>query len=103
MSQNKRAISMNLINGSGNSNEDTLIVKFAPSDKKITIDQPQEKECSSKQGLHDGWTRATIIVKESHMDMIRAIAYWDRLTVKDLMEKIFDDYLKSKNIKAIPK
>ena len=60
------------------------------------------REKTTCKGLPDGWTRATFIVKEEHLQKIKAIAYWERLTVKELLEEALDTYLSHKEIPEIP-
>ena len=63
----------------------------------------QNKQSSSKNGLPYGWTRATFIVKEEYSKKLKALAYWDRVTVKELMDNLLADYFKGKKIRSIPK
>jgi len=57
---------------------------------------------TSQQGLVEGWTRATFIIKQNHCEKLKALAYWDRKTVKDVIDEALHAYLKSKKVKAIP-
>ena len=53
------------------------------------------KEVSSVQkGLKIGETRATFIVKEEALEKIKAIAYWDRQNIKDIVQLAIDAYIK---------
>ncbi len=53
------------------------------------------KEVSSVQkGLKIGETRATFIVKEEALEKIKAIAYWDRQNIKDIVQIAIDAYIK---------
>jgi hypothetical protein len=55
----------------------------------------EKKEASSVQkGLKAGETRATFIVQETALDKIKAIAYWDRCNIKDVINTAFDQYIK---------
>ncbi len=65
--------------------------------------KPVEPVKTSQQGLPNGWTRATFIIQEEHASKLKALAYWDRLTVKELMDEALTNFLKKKRIKAIPK
>lgn len=56
---------------------------------------------SSQRGLQDGWTRATFILKKDHLDKVKALAYWDRKTIKEVMAEALEIYLKGKKIKSI--
>ena len=52
-----------------------------------------------KQGLKEGWTRATFIVRDEHLEKVRALAYWDRREIKEVIDEALGAYLKGKNIK----
>ena len=44
-------------------------------------------------GLRDGWTRATFILRKSHLKELKALAYWERRTIKEVLDGILDSYL----------
>ena len=52
-------------------------------------------------GVRDGWKRATFIVREDQYEKIKAVAYWDRRNIKEVIEEAFEAYLKGKRVKAI--
>ena len=56
---------------------------------------------TSEIGLKENWTRATFIVKKEQLEKIKAVAYWDRKKVKDIMEEALEAYLKDKIIEPI--
>lgn len=70
-----------------------------PSQKNNTLTQTIK---TSQQGLLEGWTRATFIIKQQHCEKLKALAYWDRKTVKEVMQEALQAYLKNKKIKPIP-
>jgi len=51
----------------------------------------------SERGTKEGETRATIIVDQKQLEQIKAVAYWERLKIKDAIGEAFDLYLKSKS------
>jgi hypothetical protein len=68
--------------------EEVLIPHSVKEIKKII-------EVSSVQkGLKPGETRATFIVKEDALEKIKAIAYWDRQNIKDIVQIAIDAYIK---------
>lgn len=69
---------------------------------KETLFQPVGPIKSSQLGLCAGWTRATFIITEDHCQKLKALAYWDRRTVKDLVDEALKSYLKNKRVKAMP-
>jgi len=56
---------------------------------------------SSQRGLHDGWTRATFILRKHHLEKIKELAYWERKTIKKVMDEALEFYLNGKRIKPI--
>jgi hypothetical protein len=63
------------------------------------IGQPKK---TTQKGLPAGWTRATFIIEEKMNEKIKALAYWERLTVKEIMYEALREYLKGKQVKPIP-
>jgi hypothetical protein len=48
---------------------------------------------TTQQGLQDGWTRATFILRKSHLKELKALAHWERKTIKELLDGILNSYL----------
>ena len=73
--------------------------------KEIVIKLPisERPKSSSKSGLPCGWKRATFILKEEHLDKLKACAYWERVTLKELIDEMIAIYLDTKKINKIPK
>lgn len=71
------------------------------------VTQTKEITKSSQEGTKEKETRATFIVNEELLDKLKAIAYWDRVLIKDVvntaLQDIVDKY-EEKNgvIKPIP-
>jgi hypothetical protein len=55
---------------------------------------------SSQKGLKDGWTRATFILRDDHLEKIKDLAYWKRNHVKEVMDEVLSSYLKGRKIKS---
>ena len=55
---------------------------------------------TTQQGLQDGWTRATFILRERHLKELRALAYWERKTIKEVIDEALNSYLKGHIIDA---
>lgn len=71
--------------------------------------QPQELEDereslldvrSAERGLPKGWTRATLIVRQEHLKKLKALAYWDRVTIKHLLDKALSALLDGKRVRS---
>jgi hypothetical protein len=63
---------------------------------------------SSQEGTKENETRATFIVREDLLDKLKAIAYWDRVLIKEVintaLQEAVDKYEKKNGvIKAMPK
>lgn len=62
---------------------------------------------SYKKGLKSDEIRMTTTVNEIYFNKIKAIAYWDRLQTKDLINQALEDFLKkyeseNRTLKPIP-
>jgi hypothetical protein len=62
--------------------------------------RPSQK--ASQKGLPPKWTRATYIVKEELNEKLKALAYWERTSLKDLLNKALSNFLDGKDILPIP-
>jgi len=63
---------------------------------------------TSQEGTKENETRATFIVNETILEKIKAVAYWERILLKDVINTAIQDYItkyekKSGEIKDIPK
>lgn len=72
------------------------------------VTQTKEITKSSQEGTKENETRATFIINEELLDKLKAIAYWDRVLIKDvvntaLQETVVKYEKKSGDIKPIPK
>jgi hypothetical protein len=54
---------------------------------------------TSQKGLKKGWTRATFILRDDYLEKIKALAYWERKKVKEVVDDLLGCYLKGKRIK----
>jgi hypothetical protein len=57
---------------------------------------------AAKAGLREGWIRATFIVREENLKKLKALAYWDRKGIKDILDEALQSYLKDKNLPSEP-
>lgn len=84
-------------------------IKKVKSESVVTLHHPSEKNISTdttpsvQQGLPRGWTRATFIICSEYNDKIKAIAYWDRVTVKEVMHEALTAYLQDRKVRPIQK
>ncbi len=54
---------------------------------------------TSSHGLKKGWTRATFILREEYLERIKAIAYWQRKNIKEVVDEVLENYLRGRRIK----
>ena len=54
---------------------------------------------TSQEGLKEGWTRATFIVREDLLEKVKNLAYWDRKQVKEVVNEAIESHVKGKRIK----
>ena len=78
-----------------------------PKAKKAPLSQRKVKK-TSELGLQEGLTRATFILSEDVLEKLKALAYWERLKIKEAHEEAINEYLakyekKHGKIKPIPK
>lgn len=72
------------------------------------VTQTKEITKSSQEGTKDKETRATFIVNEDLLEKLKAIAYWDRVLIKDVVNTALQETVakyekKNGDIKPIPK
>jgi hypothetical protein len=71
------------------------------------VTQLKKIKNSSQLGTLEGETRATFIVRESQLEEMKRLAYWERIKVKDIViqgiDKVLNEYKREKGpIKEIP-
>ena len=78
--------------------------------KKTGRPQTSQREItkSSQEGTKENETRATFIINEGLLDKIKAVAYWERSLIKDVLAEALQGYLeqyeqKHGKVKNIPK
>lgn len=62
---------------------------------------------TSQEGTKENETRATFIVNEDILEKLKAIAYWERLLIKDIINQAFEDTIakyekKNGSVSSIP-
>lgn len=72
------------------------------------VTQTKEITKSSQEGTKENETRATFIINEELLDKLKAIAYWDRVLIKDVVNTALQEAVtkyekKNGDIKPIPK
>lgn len=84
----------------GPSKRDTLIPAAGKKGRPRTNFRDVEK--SSQEGCKEAETRATFIVSEADLGLIKAVAYWERLQIKDIVNAALREYIKRHEAKNGP-
>ena len=50
----------------------------------------------------EAWTRATFIVRRARLEKMKALAYWERQNLKQVLDLALESYLKGKAVKPVP-
>jgi len=56
------------------------------------------KQSKSAEGLPQGWTRATFIIREIYLEKLKNLAYQNRKQIKEVIDEALDSYLRGKRI-----
>jgi hypothetical protein len=60
-----------------------------------------EKTNSLEKGLQDGWTRATFVLRKGYLSKLKAVSYWDRKKMKEVIDEALGAYLQGRKIKPV--
>ena len=92
------------------SNLGSVITGNSSLKPKVGRPKTQTKEItkSSQEGTKENEVRATFIVNEEILEKLKAIAYWERELIKEVVNRALEDAIlryekKSGEIKPIPK
>jgi len=61
----------------------------------------KEVQKTSQEGTLPGETRATFIVNENMLEQLKAVAFWDRTSIKDVVHSAIGVYLSEKGDKYL--
>jgi len=75
-----------------------------PEKQKVGRPKTNFKEVtkSSQEGTKESETRATFIINEELLDKLKAIAYWDRVLIKEVINSALQEYVDNKKPKPRP-
>jgi len=59
------------------------------------------KANSLEKGLQNGWTRATFVLRKDYLSKLKAVSYWDRKKMKEVIDEALWAYLRGKRIKPV--
>jgi len=90
----------------------SLLGETNPAEQTAEQSEPKaaKKEITktSQIGTKEKETRATFIVNEDLLEKMKALAYWERVLIKDIINQAFEELIgryekKNGEIKEIPK
>jgi len=55
---------------------------------------------TSQKGLKDGWIRATFILRKDYLEELKALAYWERKKIKEVIDEALRLYLRRKETRT---
>jgi hypothetical protein len=56
---------------------------------------------SLEKGLQDGWIRATFVLRKDYLSKLKAVSYWERKKMKQVIDEALQSYLKGKKVKRV--
>ena len=62
-----------------------VVQKKKPGRPRTSTKVPKD---TTEEGTKEGEKRATFIVREDLLEKVKAIAYWDRVKIKDVMDAV---------------
>ncbi|SDY06287.1 hypothetical protein [Flavobacterium degerlachei] len=93
----------------------SLLGDTKPSEPSEPTAEPKEPKAAKKEitkssqiGTKAKETRATFIVNEDLLEKLKALAYWDRVLIKDIINQALEEHIsryekKNGEIKEMPK
>ena len=83
----------------------TLLGDTGTAAAQPTEERQSRKEITktTQEGTYEGDIRATFILNEAKLEKLKALAYWERITQKDLIDQAIDMLLKSKDPELLEK
>jgi hypothetical protein len=63
--------------------------------------KPKGKSTNTAKDLRDGFTRATFIIRQSHIEHLKALSFVKKVSIKELVDKAMTNFLKDKQINAL--
>ncbi len=58
---------------------------------------------TSQEGLKEGWTRATFILRKDYLEKLKSLSYWERRKIKEVVDEALSSYLEGKKIRKMTK
>jgi len=77
-------------------------VSMVEMSQEIVITKTKKQASSSVSlGLPEGYTRATFIIKQEHVDRLKALAFVKKVSIKELVDQSMVKFLKNNDVSSI--
>ena len=73
--------------------------------KLSKLDNPNLQQLPKKPAQKwqaDEWVRTTFIMREKYSEQIKALAYWERREIKEVVDEMLAAFLKGRKIEPVP-
>ena len=60
-------------------------------------------KAKSLQKTQEKWIRTTVMIREVNHGKIKAVTYWEKKGIKEVVDEALKLYLKGKKVKPLPK
>jgi hypothetical protein len=78
-----------------------MVIRKKPATKKIGA--AAAVKAKSQQKTQEKWIRTTVMIREMNHGKIKAITYWEKKGIKEVVDEALKLYLKGKKVKPLPK
>jgi hypothetical protein len=78
-----------------------MVLQKKPAPKKIGT--AAAEKAKSPQKTQEKWIRTTVMIRELNHGKIKAITYWEKKGIKEVVDEALKLYLKGKKVKPLPK
>lgn len=78
-----------------------MVVKKKPATQKMTA--AVAGKAKKPQKSPEKWIRTTVMIREANHGKIKAITYWEKKGIKEVVDAALKLYLKGIKVKPLPK
>jgi hypothetical protein len=78
-----------------------MVIRKKPATKKISA--TVARKAKAPQKAQEKWIRTTVMIREINHGKVKAITYWEKKGIKEVVDEALKLYLKGKKVKPLPK
>jgi hypothetical protein len=78
-----------------------MVIQKRPAPKKIGASV--DRKAKGPQKMQEKWIRTTVMIREMNHGKIKAITYWEKKGIKEVVDEALKLYLKGRKVKPLPK